>query len=281
MDREGDSYELFDGLCDLGARFVIRVCRDRNLAESGLDVEKLFDSLNKATSVVSREVEFSSRRVARAANQRKIHPTRVKRKSELCMAAKSMTIKRSKDLHSKCRSALNLNFIHIWEKEPPEGLEPIDWKLVTTEPIDTKEQIETIVDYYRSRWLIEEFFKAIKTGCRFQQRQQESFHALLNVLATFIPVAWWLLAVRSLSRSDEKIPGKVFLSQMQLRILSAKYPEQKLDTVSDVMYAVARIGGHIKYNGPPGWQVLYRGYEELLLMEAGCELMLPLIQRDK
>jgi hypothetical protein len=30
------------------------------------------------------------------------------------------------------------------------------------------------------------------------------------------------------------------------------------------MYAIAAMGGHIKNNGPPGWQVLARGYLDLI-----------------
>ena len=40
-------------------------------------------------------------------------------------------------------------------------------------------------------------------------------------------------------------------------------------TARDALLAVARIGGHIKNNGDPGWQVLGRGYDSLLLMELG------------
>jgi hypothetical protein len=38
---------------------------------------------------------------------------------------------------------------------------------------------------------------------------------------------------------------------------------------SEALLVVARLGGHIKNNGPPGWQVLGRGYERLLLLELG------------
>jgi IS4 transposase len=51
--------------------------------------------------------------------------------------------------------------------------------LYTSEPIDTAEQLLTIVDQYRSRWVIEEFFKALKTGCAFEKRQLESYRAPL------------------------------------------------------------------------------------------------------
>ena len=49
--------------------------------------------------------------------------------------------------------------------------------------------------------------------------------------------------------------------------LEGKLPRDP--TVEEALYAVARVGGHIKSNGPPGWQVLGRGYDQGLLMEQG------------
>ncbi len=40
-------------------------------------------------------------------------------------------------------------------------------------------------------------------------------------------------------------------------------------TLGDAKRELAKLGGHIKYNGPPGWMSLARGYDELLSMEAG------------
>ena len=37
-------------------------------------------------------------------------------------------------------------------------------------------------------------------------------------------------------------------------------------------YGVAALGGHIKNNGEPGWIVLGRGLDELLLIELGYVL---------
>ena len=64
---------------------------------------------------------------------------------------------------------LTLNFVEVREPNPPESEEAIVWRLVMTEPIDTAQEIAVVIDAYRQRWLIEEFFKALKTGCRYQQ----------------------------------------------------------------------------------------------------------------
>ena len=133
------------------------------------------------------------------------------------------------------------------------------------------EQAEFVVDCYRRRWLIEEYFKAMKTGCAFEKRQLESKHALLNALALFAPIAWRLLSLRNLGREAPDTPASFSISPRQLKILRAraKVPLSQKPTIREAMLAVAAEGGHIKNNGDPGWIVLGRGYEKLLHMELG------------
>lgn len=66
---------------------------------------------------------------------------------------------------------------------------------------------ERVVDIYRMRWLIEEYFKALKTGCAIEKRQLESKHALVNALAVLIPIAWRLLRLRALARENASAPA--------------------------------------------------------------------------
>jgi hypothetical protein len=75
------------------------------------------------------------------------------------------------------------------EHDCPKGEQAIEWYLVTNEPIGTTEQVAAIVDAYRARWVIEELFKALKTGCQIEKRQLESYEALRNALALFLPIA--------------------------------------------------------------------------------------------
>ncbi len=42
-------------------------------------------------------------------------------------------------------------------------------------------------------------------------------------------------------------------------------------TAHEALLAVAALGGHIKSNGPPGWLVLHRGFQDLLRYAAVLE----------
>jgi len=166
--------------------------------------------------------------------------------------------------------SLKINLVHVWEENPPAGEPAVDWVLFTTEPIDTPQDLHTIVDYYQSRWLIEEFFKALKTGCAFEKRQLESYHALSNALAVFSVIAWRLLLLRAVSRSSPDAPADAVLTSTQLKLLRHRLKlKTPLESAREALFAVARLGGHIKNNGDPGWLNLGRGFEKLLLLEAG------------
>ena len=174
-------------------------------------------------------------------------------------------------------SSLKLNFVEVRELDPPEGEEPVLWRLVTTEPVDTEDEVAAVVDAYRMRWLIEEFFKAIKTGCRYQEHQLESSKTLLVLLAIETVVAWRMLLIRWLARNIPGEPAKNILNPTQLVILK-RIVEKKKRTASEVitaeyvLYEIAELGGHIKNNGPPGWLVLRRGFEKLFALEQGWNL---------
>jgi len=58
--------------------------------------------------------------------------------------------------------------------------------LFTSEVVERLEDATAVVDHYRARWIIEEYFKALKTGCGFEKRQLTSLLGLLRALALFI-----------------------------------------------------------------------------------------------
>ena len=168
-------------------------------------------------------------------------------------------------------ASLSIHVVMVREAHPPAGQAPVNWVLLTSEPIDTREQVERVVDTYRCRWLIEEFFKALKTGCIYQERLFESRHALLNVLATSLPIAVELLWMRSRVADEPNAPAADIVTPDELTVLR-QMGHRKLPpnpTAGEVLLAIAGLGGHLKRNGAPGWQVLKRGYQRLLDYSAG------------
>jgi hypothetical protein len=161
--------------------------------------------------------------------------------------------------------------VQVLEEDPPAGAEPIEWVLATSLPITRRTQLEHIIDIYRARWTIEEFHKALKTGCMFEKRQLESFESLTTLLALCYPVACELLRVRSRARQPG-LSAADALRPSLLECLHAHPQARKLSltpTAQEALAAIAGLGGHQKHNGPPGWQSLAAGYAKLMEFEAG------------
>jgi hypothetical protein len=277
MDREADKYGVLAALVGARRRFVVRVAHDRVSGPEGAR-QAMSDQL-AATAVhfdVVREVRVSRRRDGRRPNKSKLsHPARVERKATLAIAAGAVCFDRPNMCDAESKQ-LTLNVVWVYERNPPDDCEPIEWRLMTTEPIDTAAQVEAIIDAYRARWVIEEYFRVLKTGCAIEKRQVENARALFNVVAVFAPIAWRLLHLRTLARlsGDQPSNGELSPSQLVLlRQIAATRHHHNLPlapTNADVLAAIAALGGRIKHNGEAGWIVLARGYEKFLDYEQGA-----------
>lgn len=258
-DREADQFELLAALTKANHPYVIRSFQDRRLVE-GEEV-RLRAAACSAKVTLRREVPLSPRPKIRGPKGKR-HPARRFRVARLSFAAIAVELK---------RASLPINVIHVFERKSPPGEPAVEWFLLTNLPVDTDEDIAFAVDCYRARWTIEEYFKALKTGCQFEKRQLETAHSLLNALAILAPVAWRLLLLRHLARAKERAPSSNALTGKQLEVLRAvaKKPLPARPSARDAMLAVAVLGGHIKSNGDPGWLVLGRGMHDLLLLEMG------------
>lgn len=269
MDQEADDYSVFSALCAASLSFVIRV-ESRRLTAEKLRADEVLAAL---PATLFREVRVASRSKAQASKQ---HPQRKARIAKLSIRASAVTLSKPAST-SDASDSVSLNAVHVFEASPPVGEEPIEWMLFTTEPIGTSEEVAAVVDHYRARWVIEEYFKALKTGCSFEKRQLCSYEGLLRALALFVPLAWTLLVLRTLGRENDPRPATKIFSSEQLRLLRAILSERRRQlpnnpTVRDAMLGIAALGGHIKNNGDPGWQVLGRGLHRFSEFEEGWNL---------
>ena len=65
--------------------------------------------------------------------------------------------------------ALDLTVLHVTERDPPRGREPIEWKLLTDLPVRSRGDALEKVRWYAMRWKIETFHKILKPGCRAEE----------------------------------------------------------------------------------------------------------------
>ena len=170
---------------------------------------------------------------------------------------------------------LRMNVVEAIEEHPPAGQKPVHWVLMTSEPIGTVDQAMRVVDIYRRRWLIEEYFRALKCGCKLEQRQAESAPVLLRVLMLLIPAAWRLLLLRQLGEEEPDASWRSILTPPEFRILKNAVPKAKLDanaTAAQCHLAIAKLGGHLPRNGRPGWETLHTGWQRICDFLEGARL---------
>jgi hypothetical protein len=269
MDQEADDYTLLGELCEENLRFVVRADPQRNTAEDG----PLADVLEREPATLFRTVALNPRS-ERAAKGR--HVVRKEREATLHIRWGTVTLRRGQ--YSQCSfDELSLFAVHVFEPNPPTGEAPIEWMLLTSEEVTSLEHAKDVVDHYRARWVIEEYFKALKTGCAFEKRQLTSYQALVRALSLFVPLAWRLLILRHLGRAPEERPASAIFDAEQLLLLALLLKKRRRvlpdnPSVRDAMLGIAALGGHIKNNGDPGWIVLGRGHAKFSDAEVGWRL---------
>ena len=278
-DRESDIYDLLVELTAKKQRFILRAAQDRSLVPlKPEDETRLFEAARTSPPAFAIDVPISARKSKGNANQDKTFPVRRSRTAHLSFASLTVQLKRPRHAsRTKVQEALKVNVVHVFELGPPPGEPPVEWLLLTSEPVGTQDEIAFVVDGYRTRWVIEEYFKATKTGCAFETKQLESFGTLSNLLAYVLVIAYALILMRALSRTGRDEPASAVLAPTQIKILRAlnKKLPPKL-TVRTALLAIASLGGHLKNNGDPGWRTLSKGWRKLIDYEAGYELAVAL-----
>jgi hypothetical protein len=275
MDREGDDYLTLFPMLVAGYSFVVRMVGNRNVSTGPR--RKDFQSLEEALEEVlwnedERDVMLSARPKRKAKNG---HPVRRARQARLKMRSVAVELRRPNQIpadHAPDRIAVHV--VEVCEVAPPKDEEPVRWLLVTDQPIDTSDACWQVVDWYRSRWVIEEYFKAIKTGAGYTKLQHRRAQTLLAALSAKLVIGWHLLIMRNLARDLGDADAAAVVNPVQLHILRLLKPKLigAEPTAEQVMQAVAQLGGHLKRNGPPGWMTLGKGYAHLLELEKGFRM---------
>ena len=271
-DRESDSFVLMATCLSKAQRFIFRARNNRGAVLDGETV-LVRDLVAQSKVVLEREVPLSRRlsTTLPTRGRKSPHPPRESRVARLAFTSTKATFRRPGFVGAHMPKTIDVNVLHVFEQNAPEGQEPVDWLLYTTEPLDTSQHLEHVVDWYRCRWQIEELNKALKTGCVVQERRLESLDALTTMLALSLPIAVELLALRTLARADSTSPAHTVIHPQQLAALRhlSHRPLPQHPTIQDVLWCIAGLGGHIKNNGPAGWQVLQRGMEKFVAFAAG------------
>ncbi len=165
--------------------------------------------------------------------------------------------------------------VRVWEPDPPEGVEPLEWVLLTSVPVQTLEQAWERVDWYRARWIVEDYHQGLKTGCRIELRQLQSYEGLRRLLGLLAPAAVRLLQLRAAARQSPEQQALQVLPTDLVQVVAAlaQVPATQL-TAQQCWYTIARYGGYLgrKGDGPPGWKTLWKGWFYLQALLEGVHV---------
>jgi hypothetical protein len=269
-DQGSDTFEFLEHEFKSGRRFVLRVFRPRKVYAGHEEVGPRHYLNEYANSLpelgrFTMDVQAQKKRKARKAAE--------------------FTIRGGKVLvcppHAKYGNhgddPLPLYVVRVSEVKPPRGEEQIEWTLLTNEPVKTLSDAWHVVGWYESRWTIEEYHKAQKTGCRIEDMQFTTTARLEPAIALLSIVAVTLLDLRDAARQEDAKTrlATTVVSPEYVEVMSVqRYGEirPKL-TVHEFFYALARLGGHQnrKRDRQPGWLVLWRGWMKLQAMVDGYD----------
>lgn len=262
FDREGDVFEAMEGLRQRAGRFVIRAAWNRRLKSGGDERLYVLDQIRREPVLGTTRLEIPPK------------GGRKGRVAELSLRAASYTL--SPPRKSSGGTPLDVHLVQVREEAPPSEKEGLDWTLLTSEPIGTPQEILRVVEHYRGRWKIEEWHKVLKSGCRIEDRQLESWDRLDVLLGLFSVIAWRLLAIRDEARNEAGTDTVLTpVEKTILRRMDRSLPAEP--TVRDYLRAIAKMGGFLarKGDGEPGWQTLWGGMTRLRDLEIGFTLANP------
>jgi hypothetical protein len=264
-DSEADIYEVFaEPRGEEPVHWLIRACQDR-----ALDNEPGFLRAQVLTTPVLYQVELliRGRQAKTAAEDRARRENRETRQAKVEVRAGRVTL-RPPHRPDRQLPPVTVNVVLVREPNPPSGATAVEWILVTTLPIDTLEQVRTIVEYYCVRWCIEILFRTLKSGCRIERRRFEHIDRVLPCLGLYLIVAWRTMFVCRMGRSCPDMDCEAIFKPSEWKAVwvtvHSKKPPNQAPRLQDMVHLIARLGGYVERpNSEPGTQTLWIGLQRM------------------
>lgn len=255
-DRESDIYELFvEAQTRQGQRadLLIRAKTDRNLFDGG----KLRAAVEK--SLVLGTVEFDLGKRDKQPGRRVVQTLRAAR----------VKLKTPCHKDKKLPNHVELTVILAKEEQPPSGVEPVEWLLLTTRSVTTLEEAAQMMQWYLCRWQIEVFFHILKNGCKIEKLQLEHIDRLKPAIALYMIIAWRVLHLTMLGRKCPNLSCEAVFDAEEWQavyvVTKRTRPPQKPPRLDEMVKMIASYGGYLNRqgDGEPGPKTLWIGLQRV------------------
>ena len=261
-DRGADVFAFLAACRAQAADFLVRAAQDRRAAAAD----------GTATRVLA-----AARALPPAGGVRALalpaRPGQPARTAAVAVAWAALAIRPPADL--RAGDPIPAWVVRVWEPEPPEAAEPVEWVLVTSVPVAAVADAWERADWYARRWLAEEYHRCLKTGCRLEASQLRDRDALWRLAGLLAPVAVRLLQPREAARAAPERPAAAVVGAEAVAVVAAKTGAPAAGMTAGTCWRlIARLGGHQgrTRDGDPGWQTLWRGWSHVQTLLEGVHL---------
>jgi len=264
-DRESDIYDLFVLKDTHGCDFLVRAAWNRRLDKSS---DHLWEAALKAPELGQTTIKIPR------ADERK------EREATLTLRSTTVTFRPPSHRKKENLPPITVNALLIQENDPPAGVKPVEWMLLTTLPVATLEDALSVMTWYTYRWRIERYHYTLKSGCQVEKLELETADRLMRALAVYSLVALRLLSLTYQARQTPDAVCTVALNESEWHALyamthkTAQLPSNPPDLKTAVLW-IAKLGGFLgrKGDGHPGVKVLWRGFRRLQDLTAMWEVL--------
>ncbi len=289
-DRGSDIFAFLRECLKQGCGFEVRVKHDRRVDLRVEDAETLLPpgarrhgtqrpagqvGAQHLFEVVRSWPEQGRRTLKLDGNQK-----RKGREAELCISWGKLRLWPPDGEAGKGERPLVVTVVRTWEPHPPEGVQALEWLLVTSVETESEAHAWERVEWYRLRWIAEDYHQCLKTGCQLEQRQLQTYDGLRTLLGFLAPLAVWLLQLRALARQEPERAASEVLPPDVVKVVAhlAQVPPAHLTTRA-CWHRIAQVGGYLgrTSDGEPGWKTLWKGWLSIQTLLEGVHLASELL----
>jgi hypothetical protein len=270
-DRESDFYEGFTGRPE-NVHLITRAAQDRRIKTSTGDDGRLFAFADGLPEKERLKVTIPAA------------PGRPQRETELALRfAPVLLCKPKNSIARQLAKTIGVTLVDIRETTPPATGEPIHWRLLTTHAVDSVGAARMVLDFYRRRWIIEDYFRTLKTaGFDIEAATLEEPAATARLAgAAAVAAVTVMQLVRARDGSSQGLeaafdPVDRPLLEALSATLEGKTARQKNphppDSLAFAAWVIARLGSWDGYYGKPGPKVMRRGLQDFYMIKYGYQL---------
>ncbi len=275
QDREGDIYDSFVRVPDERTHLLIRSRVNRLIETMQGEKHKLYDYADQQPACGGYSFLLPG-----------LPGKRKQRNVEMQVRFVQVKLLRpDNNPHAKVYPK-NVTLYLVQGKETPQSAgkeKPVEWNLLTTHPVSCFEQALQMVHWYSLRWIIEDYFRLLKSeGFNLEASELEQGYSLRKLGVIAMKSALLVMQLRQARSATSTQPIAVGFSVVQQAFLKVllvglegqtakhKNPYQESD-LAWASWIIARLGGWKGYQSqrPPGVITFTRGLKRFESMLAG------------